>query len=57
MLAEKRLDDRVGMHVEVPRSVRLQLRLRAAEEETTVTNLLLRAVDEYLSSEHKELAS
>ncbi|MDP9438438.1 MAG: hypothetical protein M3P49_06815 [Actinomycetota bacterium] len=57
MLAEERLDDKVGMHVEVPRSVRLRLRIRAAEDETTVTNLLLRAVDEYLSSDHEELAS
>jgi hypothetical protein len=57
MLTEERLDDKVGIHIEVPRSVRRRLKLRAAEEDTTIREVCMKALDEYLSSEPEELAS
>lgn len=53
MLAERKLDEKVGLHIEVPVSVRRHVKERAAITGITIREWIEDAIDAKLSSDKK----
>lgn len=54
MLHEGRLDQKVGLHIEVPERVRRQVRSRAALEGLSIRDWLLAAIGEKLEADETD---